>query len=179
MKIVLSLGHTILKNGNCTSANGYVNEYNYNKKLIKMVRDNLVKLGHTVYLVITPEKKLSKATEEIGYKVNLINKTDANFGVELHLNCYDGKKNGAEVCYYPTSQKGKELALNIQKELSKHYRDRGIKERKDLGLLRKTKIPYVIIEPFFCDNQEDCKKLKKKKLAFLIAEGINDFTKNL
>ena len=177
MKIVLSLGHTILKNGNCTSANGYVNEYNYNKKLIKMVKDNLVEMGHTVYIVITPEKKLSKAEEEIPYKTNLINKTDAEIGVELHLNCYDRIANGSEVCYYPSSKNGEKLAQSIQDKLAKNYKDRGIKERHNLGMLRKTKIPFVIVESFFCDNQEDCKKLKKKKLAFLIASGIDNYAK--
>lgn len=177
MKIVLSLGHSVLKNGNVTSANGYCNEYYYNKKLIELVKNELVEMGHTVYIVMVPEKKLSKAEEEISYRVNLINKTNADIGVELHLNCYDGKANGAEVCYYPTSKKGKLLAQNIQKELAKNYRDRGIKERGNLGMLRKTKIPFIICEPFFCDNKSDYEKISRKKLAYLIANGINNYSK--
>ncbi|HBF1195323.1 TPA: N-acetylmuramoyl-L-alanine amidase, partial [Clostridioides difficile] len=30
MKICITVGHSILKNGSCTSADGVVNEYQYN-----------------------------------------------------------------------------------------------------------------------------------------------------
>ncbi|HDX7260820.1 TPA: N-acetylmuramoyl-L-alanine amidase, partial [Clostridioides difficile] len=33
MKICITVGHSILKNGSCTSADGVVNEYKYNKSL--------------------------------------------------------------------------------------------------------------------------------------------------
>ncbi|GAA0222862.1 hypothetical protein J2Z43_002146 [Clostridioides mangenotii] len=33
MKICITVGHSILKNGNCTSASGVVNEYQYSKAL--------------------------------------------------------------------------------------------------------------------------------------------------
>jgi N-acetylmuramoyl-L-alanine amidase len=37
MKICVSIGHSILKSGENTSANGIKNEYNYNKSLAPKV----------------------------------------------------------------------------------------------------------------------------------------------
>ena len=36
-KAVISVGHSILKNGMCTSASGVVNEYQYNKALAPLL----------------------------------------------------------------------------------------------------------------------------------------------
>ena len=56
MRIALTVGHSLLKNGSYTSASGEdcggVNEYKYNKKLMKKVKKYLESDGHSVDLYI-------------------------------------------------------------------------------------------------------------------------------
>ena len=55
MRIALTVGHSLLKNGSYTSASGEdcggVNEYKYNKKLMKKVKEYLESDGHSVDLL--------------------------------------------------------------------------------------------------------------------------------
>ena len=171
-KIAISVGHSILKNGNCTSASGCVNEYEYNKKLAPLVKKYLEYTGWDADVIRCPEKKFSAASEEKSYKLPKINGGDYDLAVELHLNASDGKGYGAEV-YYKTSS-GKKYAKSVQKSLATLFRNRGIKQVDNLYFLNSTKPPAILVESFFCDNKDDYKKGKDlEKVARLIAEGIS------
>lgn len=174
MKIALSVGHSILKNGNITSANGFVNEYKYNKDLANYLVKYLKELDCDVDLIICPEKKFTKASEESTYKLNRINKAEKyDLVVELHLNASSPLANGTEVLY--VSETGRFYAEKIQLKLSSIFKNRGIKKRNDLYMLTKTKPVAIIIESFFCTNKDDCKKGEDKdKIARLIAEAITN-----
>ena len=56
MKTVLTVGHSILKTGNCTSADGRpyggVLEYAYNKNIVNRVAEYLRGVGHKVDVLI-------------------------------------------------------------------------------------------------------------------------------
>lgn len=170
-KVVISVGHSILKNGMCTSAEGEVNEYRYNKKLAPELKKYLEKAGWNVTVIVCPEKRFQTKAEEKSYKLPLINKGNYDLAIELHLNASDGKGHGTEVYY--TSSAGKKYAQAVQKKLSTLFKDRGIKKGEKLYFLNGTKPPAILIESFFCDNEEDYKKGKDvKKVAKLIAEGI-------
>ena len=73
MKILLSVGHSILKNGRCTSADGRpyggILEYTYNKETAKKVQTYLQSVGHEVKLLICPELRFGKSSEEKSYKL--------------------------------------------------------------------------------------------------------------
>lgn len=176
MHIYLSLGHAIYKNGDISSASGFVNEYKYNKELIEKIAKKLKNKGHKVDIIKCPEKEFTCPEDEEKYKLKMASLKKYDIGVELHLNSYDGKAKGAETLYYPTSTKGKKLATCIQNRLKKEFTDRGIKERPGLYMLRKTSFPMVLVESFFCDNKEDCNRVTKDRLAQLIANGIHEYT---
>lgn len=170
-KAVISVGHSILKNGNCTSASGVVNEYQYNKKLAPLVKKHLETAGWDVDVLRCPEKKFSAAGEERTYKLPKINCGGYDLAIELHLNASDGKGYGAEV-YYKTAS-GKKYADRVQKKLATLFRDRGTKQTNGLYFLNGTKPVAILIESFFCDNKADYAKGKDlEKVAKLIAEGI-------
>lgn len=170
-KVAISVGHSILKNGNCTSAGGCVNEYQYNKKLAPLLKKYLEIAGWEADVIRCPEKKFSAASEEKSYKLPLINKKDYGLAVELHLNASNGKGYGAEV-YYKTSS-GKTYAKRVQKKLATLFKNRGAKKTDSLYFLNGTKPPAILVESFFCDNKSDYKKGKDlEKVAKLIAEGI-------
>lgn len=173
MNIFLSLGHSILKNGNITSANGVVNEYKYNKELICYVNDYLVKAGHQVTLCICPEGQFASSSEERTFKIPLENRGNYDLAVELHLNAFNKLAKGCEVYHYDNGE-GKACAERVVAKLATVFDNRGAKKRTDLYFLNSTKAPAILIESFFCDNADDCSKGNdKKKVAKLIAEGIH------
>ena len=173
MNICISVGHSILKSGSCTSANGLINEYLYCKSLAPVLQDTLSKEGNKVDVIICPERQFKSKNEEKTYKLEKINRSSYDLVVELHLNSYNGSAKGTEILYY--SSIGKEYALRIVNKLGDIFSNRGAKERKDLYMLKSTKYPSIIVEIFFCDNISDldiAKQTGLKSLSKLIAEGI-------
>lgn len=169
-KIALSIGHSILKNGECTSASGVVNEYKYNKKLAPYIKKYLEKVGCIVDIINVPEKKYTSKSSEKTYKLEKINRHKYDMAIELHLNCANGKAHGCEVYY--VSSKGKEIAQRIDKKLGTVFTDRGVKTAQ-LYFLTKTDCPSALVESFFCDSKSDYKIGKNyDKIGKLIAEGI-------
>lgn len=169
-KIALSIGHSILKNGECTSASGVVNEYKYNKKLAPYIKKYLETVGCTVDIINVPEKKYTSKSSEKTYKLEKINGHKYDMAIELHLNCANGKAHGCEVYY--VSSKGKEIAQRIDKKLGTVFTDRGVKTAQ-LYFLTKTDCPSALVESFFCDSKSDYKIGKNyDKIGKLIAEGI-------
>lgn len=172
MKIALLVGHSILKNGNITSANGIINEYKYCKGIAPLVAKYLKELGADVTTIICPEKKFVGSIEERKYKLDIINKGNFDLVVELHLNAFAQESaNGTEVYY--KSEKGKVFADRVQAKMSTLFRDRGVQKKDNLYILNSTYSPAILLELFFCTNKSDVNKSKDTdKIARLIAEGI-------
>lgn len=179
MKIALTVGHSILKSGAITSADGTRfgggNEYKFNKTfsayLAKALRNN----GHKVDVIICPEKKFAKSTQEKNYKLDIVNDEENAYDliIELHLNASDNSNaKGTEVLYI--SEKGKAYAKRVQANLSKVFNDRGIKLRTNLYMLSQTKPVCIMLETYFCTNKKEWHyaRLHKGYLAKLIADGI-------
>lgn len=176
MKIVLTLGHSKLKNGNLTSANGNVNEYLYNKELIDLVAKYIKQLGHTCDVVKCPEGVFTAAKEEAAYKLNKVNNKGYGLVVEFHLNAAaDTSAHGTEVLY--ASSAGKAYAEVVLSKMETLFESRGVKQRNDLYILTKTQPTAILIESFFCTNKSDCTIANdKKRIAKLIAEGVTGQT---
>ena len=175
MKICVTVGHSRLKNGTYTSADGRKYggciEYNYCKGFGKnYLVPALNKAGHDVDLIICPEKIFTSSKQEKEYKLSRINKENYDLVMELHLNAAQPSANGTEVLYY--SNTGKEYAERICKALGKVYKNRGAKQRKDLYILNGTKPTAVLLELFFCTNKEDYLKGHGKKNATKLAKLI-------
>lgn len=184
MKIALTVGHSLLKNGYYTSADGRKYggclEYHWCKAFGKNLKNALEQDGHKVDLIVCPEKVFTKSTQERIYKLNNINRGNYDLLIELHLNASNNaSSNGTEVLY--KSNTGKKYAESVQKQLSTIFKDRGIKHTTNLYILNSTKPPAILIETFFCTSKEDYKKAKgfinRNKLANLVAKGINNITK--
>lgn len=176
MKVILTVGHSILKNGSCTSADGRpfggVLEYEYNKGIVDKIAAYLRSAGHEADTLICPEGRFTKNTEEKDYKLPKVNSGGYDLVAELHLNASAGHNaKGCEVLYL--SEKGKLTAQRIQDRLSTVFKGRGIQKRTELYMLNKTAPTAVMIESFFCDNAGDCALAGKTDVALLIAEGIH------
>ena len=172
MKIACTVGHSILKNGNTTSAAGVVNEYQWCKKFVPILADTFRSQGIDADLIICPEKQFTNASEEKQYKLGKINGKGYDLVIESHLNAFNGSANGTEVLYYPTSTKSKEYAQRVNDKLDDIFLDRGIKARDNLYILRDTDCPSILIEYFFCDNKEDYSKADTDQELKLIAKKV-------
>lgn len=175
LKICVVVGHSKLKNGAYTSADGRkyggVIEYKYCRDFAKKyLVPQLRKAGHEVDLIICPEGKFETKYEERGYKIPKINKEDYDLVMEIHLNAAQPSATGTEVLYY--SNTGKAYAERICKALSEVYRNRGAKKDKKLYILNSTKPTAVLLELFFCTNREDYLKGHGKKNATKLAKLI-------
>lgn len=179
LKICVTVGHSRLKNGAYTSADGRqyggVIEYKYCRDFARLyLVPQLKAKGHDVTLIICPEKQFTDAKEEKNYKLSRINKVDYDLVMEIHLNSYKPTAHGTEVLY--VSSKGKEYAEKIANALGEVYTNRGAKKRTDLYILNGTKPTAVLLELFFCTNRNDYLKGHGKenatKLAKLIANVI-------
>ena len=111
-----------------------------------------------------------------------INGLDPHFVISLHCNAYNGRASGTEVLYYHKSKIGESIAKILQNHLVAFLglRDRKIqpKTSEDRGgnLLRYTKAPCVIAEPFFIDNDEDLARARNDLggLAEAYASAIDE-----
>jgi N-acetylmuramoyl-L-alanine amidase len=111
-----------------------------------------------------------------------VNKTNADIAVSMHCNALNEKPNGTEVLYYKGSQEGAALAISLQRKFIRclNLKDRGVNPRALIErggyLLRSTKMPCVIAEPFFIDSDELLMAIEKNdELAEAYANGIMEY----
>lgn len=166
--IAVVVGHSRLKNGNYTSADGKkfkgVNEYKFCKNFAKYVARYLRKNGHIVDVIQCPEKVFTKSTQERNYKLDIINDNDYDLVIELHLNASsDPSAEGCEVLYI--SDAGKEYAQKIHDALTNVIEPRGVKYRDNLYMLTQTDPVAVIVETFFCTNKKEWKYVSPRRVA--------------
>ena|GEM_PF-332888 len=148
-RCALVIGHNKDSPG-AMNENSNVNEFTFNEELGLLI-----------------EKKVKNANINRIYRRTYktlpgdINELDPDFVISLHCNSFDGKISGSEVLYHHKSQKGKEIAELLLKNLVEYLKlsNRGIKPRttEDKGgyLLRYKTAPCVIGESFFIDNDSD------------------------
>lgn len=178
MKICVSVGHSRLKNGNYTSADGRkyggVIEYLYCRDFgKKYLVPALKKAGHEVDFIVCPEKEFYSFRQEREYKVQRINTKKYDLLMELHLNASDNPKaNGTEVFYKTDS--AKKYAVKITEALGNVYRNRGAKQTDNLYILNDIKPIAILLELFFCTNKEDYQKGHGKEKATRLAKLITN-----
>lgn len=173
MLIFLSAGHSLLKNGDYTSAQGYLNEYIENVYQVNKIATFLRAAGHQVDTVICPERVFTSSRQEYNYKIPKEHSKHYDLTVEIHFNSYNGSANGTECLSYDSN--GEAIGLRISRNLSNLFTNRGQKNRKDLYMLRETRATAVMIEVCFVDNKRDADiyNANKDLVAKYIAEGIN------
>jgi len=151
MRIALSAGHY-------PEAKGAYNETHHIAE-----HDVCVDIVEGVYRIFASlrEHVLIVPAGPLRKKVEWINKENPDCVVEVHLNGASGDAHGTECLYYPGSLGGLMLATEIQARLVRALglRDRGIKERHNLYLLKHTTMPAVITESLFLTNDDEVKSI--------------------
>lgn len=154
--------------------------------IAKRVRDKLEASGVSVIMTRSTDIALGETeAEDLNRRAEIANNTDASLFVSIHNNSFtSGDPHGTCTLYAGLGTNtdygitGKELAQNIHDYILEYtgLYDRGIIERPGLAVLRKTKMPAVLIECAFISNADDQKVLASKdgreKLSRAIYDGI-------
>ena len=108
-------------------------------------------------------------------KAQLANQAGVDYFISFHRNSSpkENQYNGAEVLIYDKSGIKYQMAENILGALGEvGFREIGVKERPGLVVLRRTRMPALLIETGFINSEED-NKLFDNKFSD-IAQGIAD-----
>lgn len=110
-------------------------------------------------------------------KAMMGNNANADFFISFHRNAtgVPVKSTGIETLVFDDSGIKAEMARNINSELENlGFVNRGVIERPNLVVLKRTDMPALLIEAGFIDNEEDNEKFDAEfdEIASAIAEGI-------
>ena len=106
------------------------------------------------------------------------NAQGADLDISIHFNAgaqpeADGHTTGTEVYVYSTSSAAATYAQQVVDSIAAlGFRNRGVKERPSLYVLRHTKAPAMLIECCFVDDPEDVALYNADRMAAAIVAGI-------
>ncbi|OMP68273.1 N-acetylmuramoyl-L-alanine amidase [Domibacillus epiphyticus] len=172
MKIAIDAGHGWNTPGK-RSPDG-MREYEFNRETALFLRNELA----ADILFVHHDSRDVPLSE----RVKKANEADADLFVSIHANAFgEGwtSAHGIETYVYTSRPpKAMKIAQSVQKELisATGRRDRGVKTA-DFYVLRKTKMPAILIEAGFMTNREEAALLQsvnyRKTCARAIAAGIH------
>ena len=172
MKISINAGHTKSGAGYGAVYKGFKESEitrSVANELIKQLRNN----GHTVYISTVDRAETQNAY--LNKAVNLANNSNADVFISLHCNA-SSKHTGYGCECWTWKGEPVKVANNICEELNKlGFRNRGIKDGRDLYVIRKTKMTAILVELFFLDNYTDrnlYNNLGANNIAKAIAQAI-------
>lgn len=95
------------------------------------------------------------ASQIVNNQIRNVNSRHEDLAFAWHLNASDTRGQGVEVLCY--SEKERALAQKVVDELAKRtgWKNRGVKIRPDIGVIRSTRCPLLLIEAGFIDNEAD------------------------
>lgn len=178
MKCALVVGHKPSSKGASGSikvlsgsSDLHFNEFDLNSEVAKKVSEFFTEEE----LEIVYRNRYRDLPEEI-------NALNPDIIVSMHCNAFNTKAEGVEVLYYHRSTKSRAMAEIFQKHMLDAYgfKDRGILPRNSENrggyLLRYTKAPCVIVEPFFIDNPNELRAYYNapERLVNAYVEGIRE-----
>lgn len=121
----------------------------------------------------------NKKVQDMKQRLAIIEDASPELVISIHQNSYHEEQvSGAQVFYYSTSQKSKELAEVLQEQLRilDETNRRQAKGNDSYYLLKKTSKPIVIVECGFLSNSIEAEKLisdiYQEKIAFQIHMGV-------
>lgn len=110
-------------------------------------------------------------------KAQIANREGGDFFISFHRNSSPSANqySGVETLVFDRTGKKVELAENINRELADvGFRDLGIKERPGLVVLRRTRMPAVLVEAGFLNTEADNELFDAQfdRIAQAVANGV-------
>ena len=172
IRISVNAGHTGSGPGYGAEYKGFL-ESQINRAVVKALIPKLQKLGHTVHN--STVDKASTNTAYLSQVVKSANNSGAELFISIHCNASTAHTGyGVECWTYKGNQH--EAAKRICSKMSSlGFRNRGIKDGRNLYVVKNTTAKAILIEMFFLDNYTDRKlylELGVDKIAATIAEAI-------
>ena len=177
MKIFIDAGHNFSGADTGAQGNG-IREQDVTFIIANKLKKLLVSYGHEVFMSRNnlQDNVGSTLSDSLNTRVNLANRYGVDLFVSIHCNSFNKQANGTETLVYSFNSSAMEYAERIQKSIIDKLgtKDRGVKERKDLVVLKNTLMPAVLVETAFIDNVYDAELLIKRQddFAEAIFEGI-------
>lgn len=163
-------------------------EKDINLQIGKRVKKKLEKKGYEVVMTrekdetLAEESSSNKKVQDMKARVALINETAPAVAVSIHQNSYQEESvHGAQVFYYSHSAEGEEAAKIMQEAflLADPENTRQAKANDTYYLLKRTKIPTIIVECGFLSNRNEAELLAgeayQKKVSDAIVSGIEEY----
>ena len=185
------LGKTIYidpGHGGIDSGTTYKNIYEKDINLImsKKIEKYLISKGATVYLTRETDKDLSKSKinrkrNDLTNRAKLINKSNANMYISIHLNYISNSKwQGLQIFYNNKNKENEIIATNLTSYLKEYTSNiREPKKENIYYMYKQINIPGVLIELGFLSNPNDRYRLTRdeyqEKLANNIASSIERY----
>lgn len=163
-------------------------EKDINLSVAMKVKERLEKDGMKVVMTREEDKMLAddhaqnRKIEDLNNRIEIINRRQPAIAVSIHQNSYtDENVKGAQVFYFTHSDKGRQAAETIQKELKEFDQEntRDVKANDTYYLLKRTEVPTVIVECGFLSCPGEAALLSDEeyqaKIAAAIAKGIESW----
>lgn len=164
-------------NAKAPGASGLLNEVAEDRKVKDLVIARLRALGHTAYDCTDDDGATANAC--LKNIVARCNSHSADLDVSIHFNAAandpagDGRTTGTEVLVYSASSAAARYAANICAAIAAlGFRNRGVKERPGLYVLKHTRAPALLVECCFVDDADDAALYNAEAMAAAIVQGI-------
>jgi len=169
---VISSGHSKYVSG----GNGILNEVTEARRVVDQVAKYLKELKETVE--VYHDNTTRNQRDNVNGIVAYHNKFTRQRDYSVHFNAGTDNQNeseGVEVLYYSDNMKAEAAKLSAAIAKASGLKDRGAKQRTDLGFLKRTEEKALLIEVCFVDNKVDAELYRKNflKICEAIAETIS------
>ncbi|GAF66248.1 germination specific N-acetylmuramoyl-L-alanine amidase [Bacillus sp. TS-2] len=187
--IVLDPGHGGI-DGGAMSRSGLL-EKDVALEISLSLRDYLQEAGALVVMTREEDYDLADAStekirhrkqEDLKRRADIVNETDADLFISLHLNAIPSPRwSGAQVFYHRSFSENEHLSNFIQDELTRNLENtkRIAKPIHNIYLLKNANIPGALVEAGFLSNEIEAGLLEKdqyqQKVAASIYQGIIRF----
>lgn len=164
-------------NANVPGACGLLDEVTEDRRVKDLVLDKLRSLGHAVH-DCTDDAGSSQSTN-LANIVALCNANKVDLDISIHFNAAandptgNGKTTGVEALVYSMDSKAVPYATAICAAIAAlGYKNRGMKARPELAVLKNTKSPALLVECCFVDDADDVALYDADQMAAAIVQGI-------
>ena len=182
IKIFIDQGHNPQGPNTGSTGNG-LNEADVTYRVGEILKNLLIENGSFQVMTSrkTPDEVLGTTNAgSLAQRVNMANNWGADYFISLHTNAVaNPQANGSEIFTYRLSGPAYNMARIILRNIvaNLNMRNRGVKEGNTLYVLRRTKMPALLIELGFLSNESDAYKLNTNPegFAYAIYQGILEY----
>ncbi len=180
--IIIDPGHGGVDGGASGKETGVL-EKDINLEISLKLKEILEESGSLVLLtrdgdygLYTEGNIRQKKNEDLRNRKKIFDESEADAIISIHLNSFpQSKYYGAQTFYPSNSENSKLMATLIQEELIRVLNNgntRKAKTKNDIYLLKKPKVPIVLVECGFLSNPKEEKLLQDSEYQYKIAWSI-------